>query len=90
MLTSKESARAEWVINHQDEDDSWGDITEEFTGNYVNTLLSLNAAADYVTPEKRDKAKDWINTFSGNRWLDRILKCSYRLKGMISIAGAMV
>ena len=66
----KKNAIIEWIIKHQNEDGSWGDITEESTGNYRNTLISLDATAEYITPEKRDKAKSWINTYSGNIWLD--------------------
>lgn len=57
-------------MSHQNPDGSWGDITEESSGNYRNTLLALASARDYLPKQEIEKAEDWINAFEGNKWLD--------------------
>lgn len=46
------------LLKNQNEDGSWGDITEKSNGNYKNTLISFEAIKDYVPSKQREKVKN--------------------------------
>ena len=66
----KKNAVIKWIIEHQNEDGSWGAITERSKGNYRNTLISSEALKMYMSSKHLEKAENWIKTYQGNKWLD--------------------
>jgi len=66
----KKNAVIKWIIEHQNEDGSWGAIAERSKGNYRNTLISSEALKMYMSSKHLEKAENWIKTYQGNKWLD--------------------
>lgn len=66
----KKDAVIKWIVEHQNEEGSWGDIAESSKGNYRNTLISLEALKEYMSSKQLEKVENWIKTYHGNKWLD--------------------
>ncbi|MFZ2070917.1 MAG: prenyltransferase/squalene oxidase repeat-containing protein [Halobacteriota archaeon] len=59
----------EWIIDHQNEDGSWGVITDKSNGDYQNTLMGLAAVKAYMGRDRAERAREWVQTFSGDKLL---------------------
>jgi squalene cyclase len=81
----KKNKIIDWILQHQNDDGSWGDIMMKSEGNYRNTLLSVVALEQYADKEVLERAKDWLEKYNGNKWLDPYTQMFLSIKKDVKI-----
>ncbi|WP_290624090.1 MULTISPECIES: prenyltransferase/squalene oxidase repeat-containing protein [unclassified Archaeoglobus] len=81
----KKNKIIEWILQHQNDDGSWGNIMMKSEGNYRNTLLSVVALEQYADKEALKRAKSWLEKYSGNKWLDPYTQMFLSIKRDVKI-----
>jgi len=81
----KKNKIIDWILHHQNDDGSWGDIMIKSKGNYRNTLLSTVALKQYADKKTLQKAEDWLKKYSGNKWLDPYTQMFLSIKRDVKI-----
>lgn len=62
----KKSELIKWIVECQNEDGSWG-LGEIL--DYQDTLMALAAIEAYMDRDRAERAREWIQTFKGNKQL---------------------
>lgn len=69
-----------WILLHQNNDGSWGNILENGNGNYQFTLIAQTALEGYCSEEVLAKAETWLRTYRGKRWIDPYTRLAISMK----------